>query len=672
MKSIEFLPRPEHAPVSPSLPLRQIVAHCAFVGASVWAALVVPACSAGELDVPPVQVSAESVATTEGGGSQDLVLSLASQPQSDVSVFFMSGDTSEALPTPDTVIFTRDNWEEERTVRVTGVDDDEADGDITFALRWSSASEDTNFVVPTNEIRVTNRDDDEVGVVMRVAGATATHEIGTTADVELVLTSRPLSTVDIVLRSSDETEGKLSTTSVKIAPAEWNAGQTVTVSGMADDALDGESAYQIEVVSVASSDPLYEGLESPPVDLTNRDLVIEPIAKDMARSDTVFTRISPDGGFALGIVAPPLEDGPRVDVVVFDRKTGESFSPTRDNPLVGEDGLYREAALSAQATHVAFLVGHPSVAEIFLYTHATGELRQLDLGPSGEAPNGAAASPSISSDGRYVAFESEASNLVASDTNGVSDVFLFDTSSGVLRRISHPAWGYLMNADGASHAPSVSGDGRYVAFHSFATNIDLPNDDGQERVYRYNIDGKDQRRVALMLVPAKGDGATAARNPSISHDGRYIAFEYDTTRDFLGTRWDHTGVLVYDVDEFVWDVVTDATHGDGPDDESRQPRISGDGRFVTYRSRATDLIEVDKNGFEDVYVYDRVRKLNRRVSITRGRLEGDGHGMEPDISFDGKDVVFISTAPNFGVPSDGAIDAFAVRVDDAFWAVPSR
>jgi Tol biopolymer transport system component len=227
----------------------------------------------------------------------------------------------------------------------------------------------------------------------------------------------------------------------------------------------------------------------------------------------------------------------------------------------------------------------------------------VSISSAGAIANNASFRPSISADGRWVAFESMASNLVAGDTISTIDVFLHDSRSGRTQRLSVTTAG--VQANGPSFAgvqPSISLNGRYVVFYTDATNLVAGDTNASFDVMIRDLKTRTTRRVSVSSTGAQGDNASFL--PSISADGRYVAFELSaanlTTPDSPGSD-----------DVFIRDRRTgltrrlDRTTGGGLDLFNQQDEhadISSDGRYVALASLATHLVAGDTNGLEDVFV----------------------------------------------------------------------
>jgi cysteine-rich repeat protein len=279
--------------------------------------------------------------------------------------------------------------------------------------------------------------------------------------------------------------------------------------------------------------------------------------------------------------------------------------------------------------------------------------------------------PELSADGRFVAFQSEATNLIGpgADTNDQPDVFVHDRSMGTTERVSVPSGGG--EADSLSGGAHISADGRYVAFGSFATNLVGPGGDtnGLFDVYVHDRATGTTERISVAPGGGETDGASFAA--SISADGRYVAFLSHATNLF-GPGGDTNGFL----DVFVRDRVARTTErvsvptggGEGNGNSGNFVSMSADGRYVVFDSLATNLLGPggDTNGFDDIYVHDRMTGTTERVSVPSGGGEADGDSSRVAldgraISDDGRYVAFSSLATNLlgpGGDTNGVDDIF--------------
>tara|TARA_R110002072_G_scaffold88590_1_gene199045 strand:- start:30 stop:1388 length:1359 start_codon:yes stop_codon:yes gene_type:complete len=251
--------------------------------------------------------------------------------------------------------------------------------------------------------------------------------------------------------------------------------------------------------------------------------------------------------------------------------------------------------------------------------------------------------PSISGDGRYIAFLSLATNLVIGDTNNRNDVFLHDRQTGITTRVSVDSIGN--EANDHSYRPVISEDGRFIAFSSKASNLVGDDTNGYPDVFLHDQTTGITRRVS---IDDNGNEANSqSSGPSISQDGRYIAFESVATNLISG------GSSVYRARAFVYDRVSEKvihasidSAGNEANDSSVFVSISGNGQYVMYFSAADNLVPGDTNGLPDVFVHDLLSGTTSRASVDSTGNQSNGSSVPGAISYDGRYVVFQSAADN--------------------------
>jgi Tol biopolymer transport system component len=298
----------------------------------------------------------------------------------------------------------------------------------------------------------------------------------------------------------------------------------------------------------------------------------------------------------------------------------------------------RSTAAVAAATLAAALAVAPA-ASADAASHAT--LRVSDLGA--RESNDASFTPTVSSDGRYVAFVSDASNLVPHDTNHKSDVFLRDTVTKKITRVSVSSTGMQSNEN--SYNPSMSDDGRYIAFDSFASNL-VPGDLNRKGdVFLYDRETKKTVRVSNGIGGKLSDGHSGFA--SVSGDGRFVGFESLST-NLVPNQQD------YNSDVFLWNRETGQTEWINrpmigqvsANGSSGDAAVSRDGRFVAFASSAGNLVPGDTNKRDDVYVRDRLYGTLTRVSLSNINQEANEGSDSPSISDDGRYIAFESKSSN--------------------------
>lgn len=332
------------------------------------------------------------------------------------------------------------------------------------------------------------------------------------------------------------------------------------------------------------------------------------------------------------------------------------------SPSISADGRF--VAFYSDASNLLGPLGDTNGRpDVFVRDRVTGVTERISTQPIFGEPDDASAHPSISADGRFVAFQSDATNLVGfgGDTNGRTDVFVRNRQTHSTELVSTgPS---SLQGNGFSQAAAISADGRFVAFTSRATNLLGVGVDtnGESDTFVHDRQSGVTERVSVGPGGLQGDSSSSSK-PSISADGRFIAFESAAT-NLLGVGADTNGA----VDMFVYDRQTGemgrVSVGPGglqadSDSGALGLSISADGRFVAFESEATNLLGVggDTNGMRDVFVHDRRTGVTERVSVGPGGLQGDLNSDSPSISADGRLVAFNSFATNLlgnGVDTNG-------------------
>ncbi len=341
----------------------------------------------------------------------------------------------------------------------------------------------------------------------------------------------------------------------------------------------------------------------------------------------------------------------------------ERVSAKSDGTSSNSDSLF--PSLSADGRYVAFVSAASDLlpgdmagfADIYLQNRQTGLHQRVTILAGGMEPNGHSLYPAISDDGQIIAFTSEATNLVASgDTNGMQDVFVVDLSTGVFERISVHSDG--TEANGTSYAPSISGDGRYVTFASDATNLVTGDTNDVRDVFVYDRQFKTTTRVS---VDGTGNQVTGASDePQISDDGHFVVF-WSGAEDLVpGDTNGFYDVFVHELTTGTIERVSVARDGSQIDGGvSYFPAISGDGRYIAFVTTAYDVVPGDFNAVPDVFVRDRLTGTTEWITRGMSSLPTNGGSYAPEFSDDGRYVAFFSAATNL-VPDDtnGQIDLF--------------
>ena len=295
------------------------------------------------------------------------------------------------------------------------------------------------------------------------------------------------------------------------------------------------------------------------------------------------------------------------------------------------------------------------VEDIFVRDHEKGTTERVSLTSNRAQSNNGSFSPSISADGRFVAFYSKASNLVEGDTNGMEDIFVYDCDKGIIERVSVANDGTQSNSN--SYFPSISSDGRFIAFYSNASNLVEGDTNSLFDVFVYDRETGITERVSVARDGTQGNDSSL--RPSISANGRYVAFYSKASNLVAGDTNAVEDVFVYDRGIETIERVSVARDGTQGNFESLRPSISANGRYVAFYSRASNLVEGDTNEIYDIFVYDRGKRTTEMVSIATNGTQGDYGSLSPSISANGRYVAFYSKASNL-VGGDNN------RMDDVF------
>lgn len=401
------------------------------------------------------------------------------------------------------------------------------------------------------------------------------------------------------------------------------------------------------------------------VELVSRGVDGSPADRDVRCAD-----ISADGRFVAFSTAAALLPGDTnrfTDVFIRDRETGtlRRASVTSSGVLGDQGGGSYGVALSADGSRVAF-DSHSALVpadtndrlDVYVRDEKAGSTMLASVGPGGTQGNDDSGmyGLDLSARGDTVAFNSLATNLVAGDSNGTMDLFVRDLPDGATTRVSVATGG--AQADDESREPSVSADGRWVAFYSSAENL-VPDVSSGYRIFvRDRLEGTTTRA---------NEAGSWAVTPRISPDGRWVAYVADD-RELPDDRNDLPDVYLRDRLTGALERVSAASGGEPDGSVSRYipPALSADGRWVAFASDAANLAAGDTNFRTDVFVRDRSTRQTTRESLT-----GDGRqavagatSAGPALTPDGRRLAFLSDADNL-VPDDrnGAPDVFLADLE---------
>jgi len=331
------------------------------------------------------------------------------------------------------------------------------------------------------------------------------------------------------------------------------------------------------------------------------------------------------------------------------------------SPSISGDGRY----IAFESDAINLVSGNANgFYGIFVFDTILLKTTRVSINSGGTQGNSDSFAPSISGDGRYIAYTSYADNLVTGDTNELPDIFVFDSQTLNTRRVSVNSIGEEANYDSSS--PTISANGRYIAYASYADNLVSGDNNGLADIFVFDTQTLNTTRVN---VSSTGQEATnnnfsdgASGSPSISNDGRYIAYESYADNLVLNDTNNSADIFVFDTLSKQTTRVSVTGNGQQADSNSTSASISGDGRYITFESEATNLVPGDTNGLPDIFVFDILSKQTTRVSVTSTGIQATGGitgSYSPSITKDGRYIVYVSETTNL-VPGDtnGRSDIF--------------
>jgi hypothetical protein len=318
----------------------------------------------------------------------------------------------------------------------------------------------------------------------------------------------------------------------------------------------------------------------------------------------------------------------------------------------GNAGSY-DPALSANGRFVVFESyasnfvrgDRNGVGDVFVRDRRTRTTRRVSVSSAGTQGNAESFNAAISANGRFVVFVSAASNLVAGDTNGVTDVFVYNRRARRTTRVSVGAAGAEANANSSAlGTPALSANGRFVAFRSDASNLVAADGNGATDIF---IRDRRTRRTTRVSVSSTGEqGSAGSWTAALSADGRFVAFDSTARNLVAGDTNARLDVFVRDRRTRTTRRVSVSSGGAQGNNDSSFPVISANGRFVAFESLASTLAPGGPDGSVDVFVHDRRTRKTTRVSVSSAGAQGNDDSFRAAISADGRFVAFVSAASN--------------------------
>jgi Tol biopolymer transport system component len=319
-----------------------------------------------------------------------------------------------------------------------------------------------------------------------------------------------------------------------------------------------------------------------------------------------------------------------------------------NDPAISADGRF----VSFQSTARNLVPGEAGGSffglGVYVRELTTGKTERVSVGHGGVPANGDSYSDGISADGRFVVFSTRATNIDTDDGDWDHDIFVRDRVSGTTEIVSVSSGEEQGN--GTSEMASISADGRFVTFSSDASNLVLGDTNGAEDVFIRDRQAGTTEMVSVSSSEELGNGKYVFGVAPLSADGRYIAFYSDASNLVPGDTNNEADIFVRDRVARTTERVSVANDGSQGNSSSGDASISADGRLVVFGSSASNLVPGDTNERNDAFVRDRLAGTTRRVSVTRSGEQAGAIGFlaGPRISADGRFVTFKSDSPNLG------------------------
>lgn len=342
----------------------------------------------------------------------------------------------------------------------------------------------------------------------------------------------------------------------------------------------------------------------------------------------------------------------RADIFVYDQETEETIRASISSKGVEGNFNSYNARLNGDGRYVAFISGASTLAsgdsagaDVFIHEQQTGETNRLSTAYDWFERKGGGGSPVVSADGSVVAFSSGAGNLVPFDNNNATDIFLYEPANPDLQRLLMAAGG--LEANNGIHSHRLSENGRFVAFYSEATNI-VPNDtNGVADAFVHDRETGETRRVSVASDGQEGNDWSEWI--SISGDGQTIAFASAADNLVAADNNNRTDIFVHNHSSGETIRVSVDSAGNEGNGDSFDPNLSANGRYLFFVSAASNLVPHDTNGTFDIFAHDLVTRETVRISVGHDGSQGNRGSMSPTASHDGRYVLFRSEASNLVV-----------------------
>ncbi|NOQ64221.1 MAG: DUF4214 domain-containing protein [Methyloprofundus sp.] len=316
---------------------------------------------------------------------------------------------------------------------------------------------------------------------------------------------------------------------------------------------------------------------------------------------------------------------------------GKANNASNGKPEISADGQYITFATAASDMDDQDTLN--KLKDVFVYDRVTEQVSRV----SSASELGLSEFPVISANGRFISYQSTIDDIVANDNNGTSDVFVYDRLQNISTRISLSFTG--KEGRNESTRPSISADGRYITYQSDASNLVAGDNNRSSDVFVYD---RNTEEVALVSRSTAGAwGSDDSVKPVISADGRFISYTSESDNLSSGARLNkNPKIFVYDRENGVTSLATINSLGELSNGRSFRSAISSNGRFVSYNSDATNLVAGNIINVSNIFVRDRLHAETTRISYKFDGFETESASNYSSISAHGEFIAFHSADPD--------------------------
>jgi hypothetical protein len=613
-----------------------------------------------------VRITTGGLSTSSSGGTATFTVNLTSQPLATVTVALASSDTTQGTIAPATLTFDASNWSVPQLATLSGAANSYAatSANTYYAVVGPITSTDATYAgLPTQELLVSNEDSNVARFVLTTAGGLDTSHGGDTASFTIALACEPRANVTLPISSDDTTAGTLSAPSLTFTAANWSTPQTVIITGANVMPYTVDVAYHVDFGASVSADPAYSGLTLTPLLVTNHDCLDTQttvnncgVCGNVCALDGNASAVS----CVSGACAQTCNAGYGVCGASCCALTGmwrASTSATGAEPNATSDVYFK--SLSADNHLITFVSQATNLNaaatngkwQVYVKNLNTGALELISTSALGVQGDGDSLYASMSKDGRYITFQSLATNLVANDTNAASDVFRYDRQTATMLRVSVSNDPTPVQGNGAATWPSVSDDGNLIAFQSTASNLVASDTNAHADTFVRDVSGAQTGIVSIDSAGDEGNGDVQGY-PSLDGDGRYVAFATKATN--LGDS--APGTFIRDRQLNVTTLASTNASGVAANAAAEQPQLSSTGAYIVFWVDATT--NMGGISFNVVAKNLSTGAITAPVTSAVG-VAGNDAGYTASITTDGTYVAFNSDASNL-VPYDstGMLDGY--------------